>query len=301
MYVAAFVALLRRLWPAISVRSQSGGAILSHDVDHPGSVFRWHGVERIRVLAGDGIRRRDPGLLIRRAASFLPSRRGIGPLDPFDTFSFLMSASEAVGTRSIFFFMTDETEIPDGSAYRVDRPWAARLIREIAAREHSVGLHGSYRSFVDPDRLRAEWARLEGARPGLQPKVIRRTIRQHFLRFRAGATWRAQASAGFVEDHSLGFADAIGYRAGTARKFPAYDIERGESLPLQVRPLHVMDVALLQRTTGPLSERLRRVADMGARTRRYGGELSLLWHNSSLETNAAKAQYLSLVRELFGS
>ena len=302
MYVTAFAALLRRAWPRLALDTGGpGGAILSHDVDHPSSAAHWRGTEALRVVAGDAIHRRDIGLALRRATSLVASRRGPGRFDPLNTFDFLMTTSEAVGAKSTFFFLTLETEVPDGSRYRIDRPWAHRLMGEIAARGHRIGLHGSYRSFDDPRRMSDEWATLQRGGADLPPGVLRGAIRQHYLRFRAGETWRIQAGAGLAEDESLGFADAIGYRAGTARSFGAWDIVRGEPLPLRVIPLHVMDVTLLQRMTSTLPERLAAVGEMAARTRRHGGSLSLLWHNSSLETDATKAIYRGLVGELLGS
>jgi hypothetical protein len=302
MYVTAFTGLMHRAWPGLALDDEGpGGAVLSHDVDHPSSAAHWRGREAFRVVAGDAVHRRDPGLALRRATALLLARGGVGPFDPLDTFDFLMTASEAVGARSTFFFLTRETEVPDGSRYRVDRPWARRLIDRIASRGHRIGLHGSYHSFDDSERLAAEWANLERACVGLAPGVLRRAVRQHFLRFRAGETWRCQVAAGLTEDESLGFADAIGYRAGTARSFMAYDIVGGGQLPTRVRPLHVMDVTLLQQMTSALPERLAAVGEMARRTRRHGGQLSLLWHNSSLETRATKTIYLGLVKELFGS
>ncbi len=302
MYLRAFRGLIERAWPGLALDAGGPGrAVLSHDVDHPSSRAHWRGSHALRVVAGDAIHRRDLGLAVRRAVSLLPTPGGVGPLDPYTVFDFLMTTSEARGVRSTFFFLTRETEVPDGSRYRIDDPWARRLIAEIARRGHRIGLHGSYHSFDDPDRLRAEWALLEAACAGLPAGVLRRAIRQHFLRFRAGETWRAQVEAGLEEDESLGFADAVGYRAGTARSFRGYDITRGAPLANRVRPLHVMDVTLLQRMSTTLPDRLATVADMARRTRRFGGELSLLWHNSSLETRAMKETYLDLVRELFGS
>jgi peptidoglycan/xylan/chitin deacetylase (PgdA/CDA1 family) len=302
MYLTAFRGLIERAWPGLGLDAGGPGrAVLSHDVDHPSARAHWRGSHALRVVAGDAIHRRDFGLAARRAVSLLPTPSGVGPLDPYTVFDFLMTTSEARGVRSTFFFLTRETEVPDGSRYRIDQPWARRLIAEIGRRGHRVALHGSYHSFDDPDRLRAEWALLESACAGLPAGVLRRAIRQHFLRFRAGETWRAQVEAGLQEDESLGFADAVGYRAGTARSFQGYDIERGAPLAIRVRPLHVMDVTLLQRMSTALPDRLATVADMGRRTRRFGGELSLLWHNSSLETQATKDTYLDLVRELFGS
>jgi hypothetical protein len=68
---------------------------------------------------------------------------------------------------------------------------------------------------------------------------------------------------------------------------------------MRVRPLHVMDVTLLQRMADTLPERIAGVREMARRTRRHGGRLSLLWHNSSLETGAMKATYRALVEDLF--
>lgn len=302
MYLSAFRGLIDRAWPGLVLAAGGPGrAILSHDVDHPSSRAHWRGSHALRVVAGDAIHRRDPGLALRRAVSLLPTPSGVGPLDPYTVFDFLMTASETRGIKSTFFFLTRETDVPDGSRYRVDQPWARRLIAEIGRRGHRIGLHGSYDSFDDVERLRAEWVLLERAAADLPPAVLRRAIRQHFLRFRAGDTWRLQAEAGLEEDESLGFADAVGYRAGTARSFTAYDIVSGGPLALRVRPLHVMDVTLLQRMSTALPDRLATVADMARRTGRHGGELSLLWHNSSLETATAKDTYVALLRELFGT
>ena len=217
MYLSAFRGLIERAWPGLVVAGGGPGrAILSHDVDHPSSRAHWRGSHALRVVAGDAIHRRDPGLALRRAVSLLPTPSGVGPLDPYTVFDFLMTASETRGIKSTFFFLTRDTEVPDGSRYRVDQPWARRLIAEIGRRGHRIGLHGSYDSFDDVERLRAEWALLEEAGADLPAGVLQRAIRQHFLRFRAGDTWRLQAEAGLEEDQSLGFADAVGYRAGTA-------------------------------------------------------------------------------------
>jgi hypothetical protein len=143
-----------------------------------------------------------------------------------------------------------------------------------------------------------EWSRLAAACSTVAPGVLRRAIRQHFLLWRPGVTWRAQATAGLTEDETLGFADAVGYRAGTARSFEAFDVALGRPLDLRVRPLHVMDVTLLQHMSIGLEKGLAIVAEMARRTRRYGGDLSVLWHNSSLESARAKALYLRLLDDV---
>ena len=298
MYTQALGRLLDSVWPGLwRGREARGKVALSHDVDHPAARMRWHGGERLRVLAADVARRRDPDLALRRLCGFLPGAQ-LRRLDPFDTFDFLMSVSESVGIASTFFFLTLDTARPDGSTYTVDDPWAQGLLGRIAARGHHVGLHGSYTSSTDASRIAAEWQALEGARPDLPPGVLRRAIRQHYLMWEAGTTWPAQVAAGLEVDESLGYADEVGYRAGTARAFPAFDISRRQALPLEIRPLHVMDVTLTRYKQTKPAEALAIVSALGKRTRTYGGLLSVLWHNSSLETDRDKRLYRDLVTEL---
>ena len=296
MYLHVFVALVRLAWPRAQLAPASGaGVIVGHDVDHPSSSIRWRGTERLRKLAGDILKRGDPGLAARRASAFLPGVGSVSRLDPYNTYAFLMGASEAAGVPSTFFFLARDTELPHGSRYRLSDRWAVQLILQIADRGHHIGLHGSYNSSTDAVRLREEWTLLEDACRGTAPEVLRRNIRQHYLRQQPGETWRAQAEAGLAVDESLCFADAIGYRAGTARSFAAYDLTRHRQLPLRIRPLHVMDGTLLEYMSLGNDEALAMVSEMGRRTLEYGGDFSILWHNSSLESHRAKRLYLEIL------
>jgi peptidoglycan/xylan/chitin deacetylase (PgdA/CDA1 family) len=302
MYLLVFVAALKVAWPRLHLGPAPGsGVLVSHDVDHPSAPARWHGRQRLRIVAADLVRRRDIRLALRRASSFMTKAGSISRHDPFNSYRFLMAASEAAGVRSTFFLLANDTELPDGSRFRLTDRWAMELIAEIAERGHQIGLHGSYNSSTDSSRLAEEWALLEDACAGIAPGVLRRAIRQHYLRGQQGVTWRAQAEAGLTVDESLGFADAIGYRAGTARSFMAYDLERHRQLTLRVRPLHVMDVTLLGYMSVGLEAGFEMVAEMIRRTRQYGGAFSILWHNSSLETPRARQFYLKLLAELTGA
>jgi hypothetical protein len=302
IYVYLFQAILRRTWPRLDLDpTPFRGVALSHDVDHPSSAMRWRGSQRLRILAGDVLRRRDPSLSLQRAASFLGGTDAIASMDPYNSYDLLMGTSERVGVASTFFFLTIDTQLPEGTTYQADAPWARRLMANIAGRQHHIGLHGSYNSSRDADRLSREWAILERAASHVANGSLRRAIRQHYLRWTAGTTWRAQAAAGFELDESTGFADRIGYRAGTARTFPAYDLVQHRELPLQVRPLHVMDVTFLAEFGDDPSRGIDEVAAMAQRTRLYGGDLSILWHNSTLETGASRSLYTRIVDRAVGT
>jgi peptidoglycan/xylan/chitin deacetylase (PgdA/CDA1 family) len=296
MYFGILAGVLRLAWPGLPLTpSRYEPCVVGHDVDHPSSPRRWHGMDRARIVAGDLVRRHDIGLAIRRTSSFMGSPDIISRHDPFNTYDLLMRTTERAGIRGTFFFLTRHTDVPDGTRYRIDDAWAQRLIAAMARRGHTIGLHGSYNSSADALELRQEWDELQRVVSVVAPDALRRTIRQHYLRWRPGETWRAQAEAGLETDETLGFADSIGYRAGTARSFMAFDLAERRQLPLRVKPLHVMDATLLQYLSIGNAEAIEMVGRLAERSRRYGGSLSLLWHNSSLETQSTRDLYVQLV------
>ncbi len=114
-----------------------------------------------------------------------------------------------------------------------------RLLQQLREAGHEVGLHGSFATQLDAERMTAQRARLEA--------VIERPVqgvRQHFLRMRPGATQRVMLEAGFQYDSTYGFADRSGYRLAAADVVPAWDELAQRVLPLTEVPLHWMDRTL---------------------------------------------------------
>ena len=108
-----------------------------------------------------------------------------------------------------------------------------------AARGHGLGLHGSFATSDTDATFAAQRQRLE--------RLVGRAVvgnRQHFLRFRPGATHRAMARAGFVYDTSYGFPDRNGFRLGVADVLPLWDLDRDRLMDLDEAPVVWMDRAL---------------------------------------------------------
>jgi hypothetical protein len=84
-------------------------------------------------------------------------------------------------------------------------------------------------------------------------------IRQHFLRFDVRTTWAAQVEAGFAHDSTLGYNEAIGFRAGIAAPFVPWDGVGRRAHRLWEVPLTAMDGALFRtlRLSTPAAERVR--------------------------------------------
>jgi hypothetical protein len=277
-WVELLRARLEALWPRLATRRHAFAVVPSHDVDAPlasGS--------RLRGAAAELVRRRDPRAAVRRLA--------LGPR-AYDTFDWTMEQSERRGLRSAFYFICGHTGGAVDGDYTLADPWIRRLLRRVHERGHEIGLHPSYGTFRDPDALRAEADALRRALAelGIEQEAI--GGRQHFLRWENPVTWRAWADAGLAYDSTLGFSEQPGFRCGTCREYPVFDLRARERLALRERPLVAMDVSVLQhmglgeRAAGPVFARAREAC------RRVGGSFTLLWHNNHLASPRQRAAYL---------
>jgi hypothetical protein len=155
-------------------------------------------------------------------------------------------------------------------------------------------LHPGYASHARPERIRQEKLRLESM-SGLE---IRRA-RQHYLLQRLPDAWEALEAAGIREDHSLGFADRVGFRTGLARPFPAYSVRLERELNLRVHPVHVME-ATLARYMGlaPDASTLQRVLGLAATLEEVEGEFVTLWHNETANDREPWAGWWTFYQEM---
>jgi hypothetical protein len=297
-YVDLLWAAMRTLWPALERRPSAFRLRLTHDVDDPWSSVGQRTGQVFHALAGDLVRRRDPDLAMRRLRGIADARRGRFDRDPFDTFELLMATSERNGLRSTFYFLAGNEPGEPDFRYRIDHPRIVDLLRRVHERGHEVGLHASYASYRSPERIDHEFAALRAAcrLAGFdQPSW---GVRQHYLRFEVPVTWAAHEAAGFEHDSTLGYADAVGFRAGTGREFPLFDVVAGRPLRLRERPLLVMDVTMLGYlglTPAQASTTATRVV---AAARRHATDAVVLYHNSTLPGRGLQRHYRDLVDAL---
>lgn len=283
---------IEAVWPGSTRFDTRFRVSLSHDVDWPLASSPLP--VTLRRAAADALKRRDPDLALRRLRGWALDRAEIDGFDPFDTFDLIMDQSEKADVRSAFYFIADHSHPTLDGTYRIDEPRIRRIIARIAERGHEIGLHGSYESYASADRLRSELDRLRSVAPPREQWGLR----QHFLRWQNPSSWRAAAAAGFAYDTTLGFADRAGFRCGTARAYPVFDLIERRQLPLEERPLIVMEAALLraqEMEARAFIEALRRIK---AACRPTGGTLSLLWHNNLLASQKHKTLYREAVEEL---
>lgn len=288
-YLALLRWALRALWPDLAFRQREYRVLLSHDVDEPwGAAGQTLGT-RARDAIADLLLRADPLTALRRFSPAL-----------YDTFGFLMDESERRGLTSAFYFLAGASEPGIEGHYEIGDERIRALLREIDRRGHEIGLHPSYHTFRDADRLRRELAALDKVcrQEGL-PRPPRGG-RQHYLRWENPTTWRLWEDAGLDYDSTLTFADHAGFRCGVCYEYPVFDLRARQRLTLRERPLVVMEGSLLQYQRLSWPETAATIARLSDVCRRHRGDFTLLWHNSMLISGRQKRRYARILDRIAG-
>lgn len=281
---------LARLWPNLSRTPHVFATRPTHDVDWP-FYSRGRVPETLRDAAADVLVRRDRSLPVERMRSLAAILRSGRGADPCNTFDFLMRESEARGLRSAFYFMGGQRSSVYDSGYSLDDDWIRALLHQIDRRGHEIGVHPSYPTFRDAGALRRE---IDAVGAAIEAADVDQKVtggRQHFLRFENPSTWRNWDAAGLLYDSTLGYAEICGFRCGTCRAFPAFDLETQKQLTLTERPLIAMETALLTYQRQSLVDAANEFRRLKAICRQFNGTFTFLWHNNRLSTPAEREAY----------
>lgn len=211
--------------------------------------------------------------------------------DPYLTLDFLLGLNSSVKPY-VFWLLADNQRRQDVNPYPI--PEEQRNLMRRYAESATHGLHPGYTSVEEPTRLNQERARFTNIF-GRNPAHSR----QHFLRLRFPATYRALRQVGITHDHTMGYADAVGWRAGTNLSFRWYDLEREEMTGLTIHPFGAMDVTLKNYLGLDAEEARNTITQLRKDVLPYGGPVTLLWHNSSFAEAYGWAGWRKMYAGLF--
>ncbi|RZU99599.1 polysaccharide deacetylase family protein [Spiribacter vilamensis] len=297
-YVEILWEAMRTLWPDLGRSKREPRTRVTCDVDSPfcfdGSVRRM-----VRRAGGDLLKRGSPGGAARTVVGSWLARRGDHRLDPHrNGLEFIMDVNEQVGRSVGFYFIAEKTDPRFDKPVSLDDPRIRSLFREIHARGHEIGLHPGYNTYRHPEAMAqsVETLRRVMADEGIEQAQI--GGRQHFLRWETPTTARLWDENSLDYDSTLSYADRPGFRCGTCREYPLYDLEERRGLRLRERPLIVMECSVIAdryMALGYSNEALALMERYREICYQFGGDFSLLWHNSHLDSAADKRFYRRLV------
>jgi hypothetical protein len=283
-YGIAFEQALSLLLPGWQPEPRRLRVKLGHDVDQIGLPFS------LRSAIGHALRRKSVTSMARDL---------LAPLAGLDTayqsalrrlvaLSFEHSLDSAVywkmSTRGCF-----------DAGYDVREPKLLKLIRQFQENGIEMGVHPGYRSFDSIETLRDEVSALQELFD--DPRL---GGRQDFLRW-SPRMWGRWESLGLAYDASVGFADHIGFRAGTCLPFRAWLLDKHREAELIEIPLLAMDGTLFGYMRLEPAAALTCLRELGALCKAFGGVFSLLWHHTTQFSRGWAAMYRTLLDELSGA
>ena len=281
-YVELLWLAMKSLWSQIQRKETCGKTWVTCDVDVPFDT-RFNSLGNIiRTLAGDILRRRNFYQFSNSVKSLFENIRGTYK-DPFNTFDWYMATCEKYGHRATFYFIADHSAGAIDGNYSINEPKVKELIKNISDRGHEICLHGSYNTFNNPEQIKKERNRLLAVCENLGLGSEVKGNRQHYLRWDTVQTPDHLEAAGFEYDATGSFADMPGFRYGTARPFKMWSWKKNSPLNLIQRPLIVMECSVLAERylgLGYSLDSIDKILQLKESALKFGGDFTLLWHNS---------------------
>jgi hypothetical protein len=261
---------IRKVFPAYKPAVPAFRTVASIDVDSA-FAFRYKGVRRTLGGAAKDVLRLKPGRALTRLKCVLVNEH-----DPFDTYEYILDTCLAQHIELRCFFLLADRSRYDINVHHRNAQLRER-IEDMRDGGAIVGIHPGYESHNDVRTVRSEIARLDSI---LGEKTLH--SRQHFLKFRLPVTYRRLLECDIRHDHSMGYADVPGFRAGTAHPFKWFDVERNEVTSLLIHPIIMMDSTLRHYQQLDTLEAMQVVAQLKAEVRNTGGDFISLWHNETV-------------------
>lgn len=285
-------AFLRRhlLDMGVDVKLPTGGfrhVYLTHDIDH---IYTWDSY----VTALESVAKR---ILRRQPDKFLPLRamKNYKRYDPVFTFPDLVEFDRNTirllgGNKcsSIYFVMgcLKRTDYDNGYMSNVER--TVELLDYLASSGCQFGCHVSYSAAMNRNLLPLELDNIK-AFVGESPTKSR----NHYLCSREPEDYHVLIANGIKDDFTMAYADQAGFRLGTSRPVRWIDPLSYEVTSLTLHPMTVMDCTLDRPSYMGIEdedEAFKIVELLVRQVSLNGGEVVLLWHNSSLAADSSSYQ-----------
>ena len=194
--------------------------------------------------------------------------------DPYDTYSEIVHISTKLNRIICFSLLSDYGKYDKNISWKNQEYQS--LIRGLNS-SGGMGIHPGYNSFLKADVQLKETKRLE--------QIVGHEItknRFHFLRYEIPKSYQILLENGIKKDYSMGYADNVGFRAGTSFPYYHFDLAKNESSNLLVFPFAYMDSALKDYLKLDISKAQEKVKNLIDEVANVGGLFMCVWHNSSI-------------------
>ena len=221
--------------------------------------------------------------------------------DRFNTFSILVERAQETKSELILYLLCNDGTSEMEGDYTLSDTRISKIISDLKDFEFvKFGLHGSYDSFSDSEKLLAEKSAVEHSLKSNELETKITHSRQHYLRWDNSVSPGAISNAGIKFDSTLGFAETSGFRSACCMPYPIFDLVAREHLPVVELPLVLLERSFLKpKYLGlhDIDRSLEYALALKNECVKYRGLFTLLWHNSSLYTDKERTVFYRLTAE----
>ena len=199
----------------------------------------------------------------------------LGHQDPYDTYEVLkdICQNESMALKC-FVLCAERSDLDKGMQINQTAGWQC-LFRSIGDAEW--GWHPSVLGHDIDGQYEAEMTRLEQ----MGCKKIQ-SARFHYLKHELPISSARLVALGVERDYTMGFADTVGYRAGTSRSFLWYDWHKSQLSTLRLVPFWGMDVTLKNYLHLTPEDAKMKVAAAKQYAKDFHCDWRMVWHNESV-------------------
>jgi len=214
--------------------------------------------------------------------------------DPYDTYDYLLEYQKKNKLSTYFFLLLGDYRKNDKNLSYKSKA-LHRLILRIK-NEANIGIHPSYFSFLNPDQMNKEVNRLKDI---INENVV--NSRNHYLRFSIPQTYQSLIELGIKKDFTMGYQDALGFRAGICSPFYFYDLNADRVTELQIIPFAYMEGVLRDYMNLNIENAIDKIKVLKNEVKDVNGCFVGIWHNESLSDQARWKGWRKVYESSFSS
>jgi hypothetical protein len=265
------LALLRELknrFPFFDYTPTSHNVHLTVDVD---SAFSYLHKGWYRIAGGfaKDILKFDFKNFVRRSMVLLRLRQ-----DDYTTYNYIEGLQKQFNLELTYFFL-----LSNFGTYDKNVPYSSKALQALIqslSKKFRVGIHPGVASHSSLSVLKEEVRRLQFI---TEKKVSH--ARMHYLKMNGAETYHNLLQCEIENDYTMGFADGVGFKSGTA--FPHYwfDFKTEKETTLMLHPFVAMDATLNRYMKLSAHEAIDKLKELKQTCERLNVPFCLLWHNES--------------------
>ena len=209
------------------------------------------------------------GNLFRRTLVLLRLRE-----DDYNTYDYIASLQEKSGFDLTYFFL-----LANFGAYDKNVPYTSKALQHLIqslSKKSRLGIHPGVASHDSLSTLKEEIRRLQLI---TEKKVTH--ARMHYLKMNGAETYRNLLQCEIENDYTMGFADVVGFKSGTALSHYWYDLKTEKETTLLLHPFVAMDATLNRYMKLSAQEAIDKLKELRQTCSRLQVPFCLLWHNES--------------------